>query len=86
MTDREPYSLLHNLLRISRLSNLLTIPNSRSETLHWLVAIRGNVALALLCVSLGALLVPGDASGNIFYIIAICLAFVLTSLIYNRIS
>ena len=76
--------LIGKLAKIPFIHNLATVPDSKSEALRWLVAVRGNVALAFLCVAVASLLMPGAQSSNSLFIIAICCAFIAVNGIYDR--
>jgi diguanylate cyclase (GGDEF)-like protein len=76
--------LIGKLTKIPFVHNLITVPDSKTEALRGLVAVRGNVALAFLCVAVASLLMPGARSSNSLFIIAICCAFIAVNGIYDR--
>ena len=76
--------LIDKLKKISHLDSLATVPESRKDTLKWLVSIRGKIGVAFSTTLLLCLLIPGVSTQSIVYLIAICGSVVLTNSIYSH--
>lgn len=85
MSDKEPTSLWRRLYRLPFVYSVAGIPNGKTEMLRWLIAVRGNIAVALLVTLLIAVYIVGVPIDSAGYLVVIGCALILTNYIYSLI-
>jgi hypothetical protein len=78
-SSRRIFKIIQLLYRITAL------PDAREDTLLWLVAIRGSVALGLLGILFAVLLIPNIALPSVVSLMLLTGAFILANAVFNTV-
>jgi hypothetical protein len=78
-SSRRIFKIIQLLYRITAL------PDAREDTLLWLVAIRGSVALGLLGILVAVLLIPNIALPSVVSLMLLTGAFILANAVFNMV-